>query len=328
MQKSKGTNDSNVEPADEPIDQPRREALKFGLSGALGVSALTAGGQPAAAQSADDAAFSLAGKTALVTGAARGIGRAIAVAYARSGADVAALDIADPDAYGNVLGYRLGSQEELDETVGLIEAQGRRAIGIRADVADKRAMQDAVDQTLDQLGQLDIVVANAGVGGGGRLQDVTEAHFKTVLDINLTGTANTLQSAMPHMIARNAGRIIAVTSIAGRMGVGGQSDYAVSKWGMVGLVKCAAIDLGPHNITVNAIAPTGVRTGIFGELLDNPEFSAAFQEALHLGHTLPVGMLEPADMTGAAIFLASPAGQYVSGAVLDVAAGYNARYTG
>ena len=328
MAHGKGPDDRPVAPLDQPVGRTRREAIALGIAGALGVSSAAAVGRPAAAQSAAHGAFSLAGKTALVTGAARGIGRAIAVAYARSGADVVALDIADPDAYGNVLGYRLGSQEELAETVGLVEAEGRQALGLRADVADRRAVQDAVGQALGRFGQLDIVVANAGVGGGGRLQDVSEAHFKTVLDINLNGAANTLQSAIPNMIARNNGRIIAVTSIAGRMGSAGQSDYSASKWGLVGLVKSAAIDLGPHNITVNAIAPTAVRTGIFGRLLENPEFMSGLETALGFGHTLPVGILEPGDMTGAAIFLASPAAQYISGAVLDVAAGYNAPYTG
>jgi NAD(P)-dependent dehydrogenase (short-subunit alcohol dehydrogenase family) len=112
------------------------------------------------------------------------------------------------------------------------------------------------------------------------------------------------------------------------MGSGGNADYAASKWGLVGLVKSAAIDLGPHGITVNAIAPTAVRTGIFGDLLDNPDFMAGFEGALHYAHTLPVTMLEPNDMAGAAVFLASPASRFMSGAVLDVAAGYNAHYTG
>jgi NAD(P)-dependent dehydrogenase (short-subunit alcohol dehydrogenase family) len=93
-------------------------------------------------------------------------------------------------------------------------------------------MQDAVQQALDRLGRVNILVANAGVGGGGRLQDVTDAHFRTVLDINLTGTANTIRAALPRMIAQEAGRIIVVTSIAGRMGSGGNADYAASKWGL------------------------------------------------------------------------------------------------
>ena len=314
--------------AKESLDNPsRRKALKLGIAGAAGAS-LSMAAEPAASETTRASEFSLVGQTALVTGAARGIGRAIALAYARSGADVVALDIANSNAYREVLGYPLGSAQELDETVRLIEAEGGRAIGIRADVTDKSAMKGAVEQTLDAFGQLDILVANAGVAGGGRLQDVSDDHFKTVLDINLLGAANTIQAVAPHMIGRNAGRIIAVTSIVGRMGASGQADYATSKWGMVGLVKCAAIDLGPHNITVNAIAPTAVRTGIFGDLLENPEFTTPFEAALRGGHTLPVTILEPADISGAAVFLASPAAQFISGSVLDVAAGYSARYTG
>lgn len=311
-----------------PSDENRRDAMKLGVGGAIGAASVALTGRPGLAQTSDASAFSLDGKVALVTGAARGIGRAIAVACAAAGAEVAALDIADPDAYGDVLGYRLGSQAELDETVALIEALGRRAIGIRTDIADAGAMQEAVQHTLDRLGRLDILIANAGVGGGGRIQDVSDAHFRTVLDINLSGTANTIRAALPHMIRQEEGRIVVITSIAGRMGSGGNADYSASKWGLVGLIKSAAIDLGPHGITVNGIAPTGVRTGIFGDLLDNPDFITGFEAALRYGHTLPVDMLEPADMTGAAVFLASPAAQYITGAVMDVAAGYNARYTG
>ena len=112
------------------------------------------------------------------------------------------------------------------------------------------------------------------------------------------------------------------------MGSGGQSDYAASKWGLIGLVKTAAIDVGPHNITVNAIAPTGVRTGIFGEVLNDPDAMAGLDAVLRSVHTLPVGILEPEDMAGTAVFLASPAARYISGAVIDVAAGFNAHYTG
>lgn len=310
---------------DAPRNPARRRTMMAGLAAPVALSALAAG---ATAQEGDALTGVLEGQVAMVTGAARGIGRAIAVAYARAGADIVALDIADADAYRDVLGYRLGSQAELDETVALIEAEDRQSLGIKADVADADAMRAAAADTRNRFGRLDIVVANAGVGGGGPIQSVSEAHWKTVLDINLTGVANTMKATLPAMIERESGRFIAITSVAGRMGAGGQSDYGASKWGLVGLVKSAAIDAGPYGITVNAIAPTGVRTGIFGQLLDDAAWMAGFETFLNQVHTLPVGMLEPEDMTGAALFLASPAGQYISGAVIDMAAGMNARYTG
>ena len=226
-----------------------------------------------------------------------------------------------------MLGYALGSEAELDETIAQIEAAGRRALKIKADVAQPGAMRAAVAKVLETHGRLDIFVANAGVGGGGRLQDVSDAHWKTVLDINLTGVASGMAAVLPPMQAQGGGRIIAITSVAGRMGAGGQTDYAASKWGLVGLVKSAAMDAGPHGITVNAIAPTGVRTGIFGGYADDPAWMTGFEALMHQMHTLPVGMLEPEDMAGTAMFLASPAARHISGAVIDVAAGMNARYT-
>lgn len=309
---------------DEPRDPARRRTMMAGLGAPIALSALAA---TATAQDGDASAGILDGQVAMVTGAARGIGRAIAVAYARAGADIVALDIADADAYRDVLGYRLGSEAELDETAALIEAEGGQVLAIKADVSDAGAMRSAASDTLDRFGRLDIVIANAGVGGGGPIHGVTDAHWKTVLDINLTGAANTMKATLPPMIERQSGRFIAITSVAGRMGAGGQADYGASKWGLVGLVKSAAIDAGPHGITVNAIAPTGVRTGIFGQLMDDTAWMAGFETFLNQMHTLPVGMLEPEDMTGAALFLASPAGQYISGAVIDMAAGMNARYT-
>lgn len=309
-----------------PPDSGRRAAIKTGIAGTAALAAMATGSVPATAQEPTPGGV-LSGQVALVTGAARGIGRAIAVAYAKAGADVAALDIADPDAYREALGYPLGSEAELDETVAMIEAEGRRALKIKADVSNLAAMRDAVAHVVDTFGTLDTLVANAGVGATAPLHEMTEDRWKTVIDINLNGAANSMIAALPMMIDQRAGRIITVTSIAGRMGSASSSNYAASKWGLIGLTKTAAIDSGPYGITVNAIAPTGVRTGIFGGLQNDPEWLEGYESILSQLHTLPVGILEPEDMTGTAVFLASPAAKYITGAVIDVAAGANARYT-
>lgn len=310
-----------------PPDPGRRAAIKTGIAGTAALSALAAGSLSATAQDAKPEGV-LSGQVALVTGAARGIGRAIAVAYARAGANVAALDIADPDAYREALGYPLGSEAELDDTVAMIEAEGRRALKIKADVASLAAMRDAVAEVVDTFGTLDTLVANAGVGATAPLHEMAEDRWKTVIDINLNCAANSMIAALPVMIAQRSGRIIAVTSIAGRMGSARSSNYAASKWGLIGLTKTAAIDAGSYGITVNAIAPTGVRTGIFGGLQNDPRWLEGYEAMLGQLHTLPVGILEPEDMTGTAVFLASSAAEHITGAVIDVAAGANARYTG
>lgn len=314
--------------AETPADPSRRRAMTSGIASAAVASVLSAGGAAAAEECQTAPNSVLSGQTALVTGAARGIGRAIAVAYARAGADIALLDIADPDAYQATLGYALGSEADLNETAGLVDAAGRRSLKIKADVADLAAMRRAVTEVVGTFGKLDIMVANAGVSAGGALHELPEARWKTVVDINLNGVANSIMAALPPMIERKSGRIITVTSILGRQATGNLSNYIASKWGIVGLTKAAAIDAGPHGITVNAIAPTGAKTGIFGGALGNPETLAAYDAGLRQSHALPVGLLEPEDIAGAAIFLASPAARHISGDVVDVAAGLNARYTG
>lgn len=327
QEREKPMSDKRTHPDNQtPPDPDRRQAIKTGIAGTAVLSALATGNVSATAQEPAPGGL-LSGQVALVTGAARGIGRAIAVAYAKSGADVAALDIADPDAYREALGYPLGSEAELDETVALIEAEDRRALKIKADVSSLAAMRDAVTRIIDSFGTLDTLVANAGVGATTVLHEMPEDRWKTVIDINLNGAANAMISALPAMIERRAGRIITVTSIAGRMGSASSSNYVASKWGLIGLTKAAAIDAGLYGITVNAIAPTGVRTGIFGGLQNDPQWLAGYEAILSQLHTLPVGILEPEDITGTAVFLASPAARHITGAVIDVAAGANARYT-
>lgn len=311
----------------------RRKIIGAGAVGLAGAAvagtALTSAQQPVQAQSSnansegESGAGELRGQVAIVTGAGRGIGRACAVALARAGADVVVLDIGRDIAGHSV---PLSKSQDMAQTVRLVEAQGRRAIAIQADIRDIKAMRAAAERTVTELGKIDILFANAGIGGQGTLAETSDQQWRTVVDVNLLGTANSMRAVLPHMTERKQGRIIVTASTFGRQGTGDNVPYAATKWGLVGLVKSAALEAGKNNITVNAIAPTGVHTGLGGPV--TPEQRAAgdkfFREQYH---ALPVGGLEPSDIAATVVFLASPGARYITGAVIDVAAGANARYT-
>ena len=266
----------------------------------------------------------LAGNTAIVTGAARAIGRAIAVDFARLGADVALLDIADPGAIEGI-GYPLASQADLDEAVALVEAEGRAAVPIVADVRDSAALRRAVDTAERAFGRpLDIAAVNAGIVTRATLSEMSDQQWRDAIDVNLTGAANTIRAVMPGMMARRSGRIIATASSVGRHGTPGNSHYVASKWGLIGLVKSAALEAGPSTVTVNAVAPTAVDSirKPTGEALERAN---AFLTNHY--NALPVGFLEPKSVADAVSFLASPRAAFITGEILDVAAGANARYT-
>lgn len=314
----------------EPAGSIARRGLLAG--GAAALAGLATGATESAAQPGQMGSGSteLRGQVALVTGAARGIGRACAVALARAGADIAAVDIAR-DIQGHPI--PLATAEDLAETVRLIEAEGRRALSIRADVRDMAQMRAATERAVRELSRVDVLLANAGINAPTPL--VREAGeegdrcWRNVIDVNVLGTANSIRAVLPHMASRKQGRIIAVTSTFGRQGNAGNANYVASKWAVIGLVKAAAIEAGPTGITVNAVAPTGVRTGLGGPQTQTAEARAKADEFFRTSyHYLPVGALEPEDIGGAVVFLASPGGRYISGAVIDVAAGANARYTG
>lgn len=273
----------------------------------------------------------LAGKVALVTGAARGIGRATAIELARQGADIVLLDIADPKGVSNIHGYRLANREELDKAVQLVAAEGRQAIPIVADVRNLDAMKEAADTTLNQLGKIDILVANAGIAIWSPFAEMQPDQWQSVIDVNLTGVANSMWAVIPQMQKQQSGKIITLASIGGRMGVAGVTNYSATKWGVIGLTKSAALELGEDNITVNAVAPTAVNTPLYrseGQLKSTGMSSFEEQDRAMLGyHSLQVPAVEPEDIAKAIAFLASDQARYISGMVLDVAAGGNARYT-
>ena len=262
----------------------------------------------------------LDGKVALITGAARGQGRAHALTMAREGADIAVLDICRDLPYPR---YALANPDDLVETVGLVRQVGRRALPIEADVRSAQDMEAAVAETIAEFGHIDILVCNAGIADMALTWDITEAWWDIMLDINLKGCWLAVKYVVPHMLARNkGGRIIMTSSVAGLRGEPGMAHYCASKWGVVGLAKSLAHELAEHNITVNTLHPTAVNTEIItGMAKASAMETEDLVDFIHAGHALPVKLIEATDVANAALWLASDDARYVTGHTLKVDAG-------
>ncbi|MGO9507007.1 MAG: mycofactocin-coupled SDR family oxidoreductase [Mycobacterium sp.] len=201
----------------------------------------------------------LQGRAAFVTGAARAQGRSHAIRLAREGADIIALDICAP--VSDTVTYTPATPEDLSETVRAVEAEGRKILAREVDIRDDAALRQLVADGVEQFGRLDILVANAGVLGWGRLWELTDEQWDTVIGVNLTGTWRTLRAAVPAMIeAGNGGSIVVVSSSAGLKATPGNSHYSASKHGLTGLTNSLAIELGEYGIRVNSIHPYSVDT--------------------------------------------------------------------
>jgi SDR family mycofactocin-dependent oxidoreductase len=262
------------------------------------------------------------GKVALITGAAQGLGRETAVQFAAQGADVAICDICEQL---ELIKSPMGTEFGLTETKRLIEAQGRRCLAIKADVRKMDQMRSFVEKCIADLGQIDFVIANAGVALLSEMLDMSDEEWNVVVDTNLTGVANTLRAVLPHLKERKAGRIVAVSSAAGETGMTSLSAYVASKWGVIGLTKTAALEMGPFNITVNAVCPTALRTPMRTTRPDLAGKQARKINVLKPMHALPVEVLEPKAIADAITFLCSDEATFISGMPLDVQAGGNAR---
>ncbi len=245
--------------------------------------------------------FDLTGKTALITGGSRGLGRAIAEALAGQGADVA-------------INYR-GNAEAAEEVAGRITALGRRAITIQGDTSDGRdACEAIVKAALDGLGSIDILVNNAGITRDNLLMRMDADEWDAVIDTNLSGPFWMTRAIARPMMKARSGRIINMSSAAGRMGNAGQANYAAAKAGLIGLTKTTARELASRGITCNAIAPGLIETDLTADL---PEAATqALTDLTPLGY---VGSVE--DVAAAAVYFASDEARYVTGQVLGVDGG-------
>jgi len=250
--------------------------------------------------------FDLSGRVALVTGAARGLGRAISLALAEAGADVA-LGLRDSAAGGGVAAE--------------IEALGRKALPLQMDVTRLDEVTRAVEDTVSRFGRLDILVNNAGIAPENPAEDYREEDFDATVAVNLKGTFFVSQAAARVMIRQKSGVMINLSSQAGIVALPTESVYCMTKAAISHLTKCLAVEWGKHNIRVNAVAPTFIRTPGTEEALANEAFRADVLERIAALHRIG----EPEDVTGAVIFLASPAAALITGHTLVVDGGWTVR---
>jgi 3-oxoacyl-[acyl-carrier protein] reductase len=243
--------------------------------------------------------MSLSGKIALVTGAAQGIGRDIALALATDGAEVAICDV---------------NLEAARKTAGDIEAKGKKSLALKANVAASADVTTMIDQVVEKFGRIDILVNNAGITRDGLILRMKDEDWDLVLSINLKGAFLCTKAALKHMTKQRSGTIINIASIVGAMGNAGQANYVASKAGLIGLTKTIAREYANRSITANAVAPGFIETAMTQALSENVRQELAKQ--------IPMGKLgTPADVANAVRFLASPWASYITGQVIHVNGG-------
>ncbi|MFC7446416.1 mycofactocin-coupled SDR family oxidoreductase [Rhodococcus daqingensis] len=273
----------------------------------------------------------VAGKVALVTGAARGIGRAQALRFAQEGADVIAVDLCGPV---DTVVTPPSSAADLAETAALVRETGGRIETFEVDVRDRAALSAAVDAGVAAFGGLDIVCATAGITSSAPALELTEQAWNTMLDVNLTGVWQTCAVSAPHLIERGGGAMILTSSIAGLRGLVGVAHYTAAKHGVVGLMRSMAKELAPHGVRVNTVHPTNVDTPMiqndavrtkFRPDLDRPPTREEFAESAATMNLLSIPWVEPVDVANAALFLASDEARYITSVSLPVDAGSTRR---
>ncbi|OBK93628.1 mycofactocin-coupled SDR family oxidoreductase [Mycobacterium sp. 1165178.9] len=268
------------------------------------------------------------GKVAFISGAARGQGRSHAVRLAQEGADIIAIDVCGPI---DNLAYPHSTPEDLAETADLVKNLDRRIVTAQVDVRDYDGLKAAVDSGVEQLGRLDIIVANAGIGTfGNKLHKIREQIWQDMIDVNLSGVWHTVKAGVPHILAGGRGGSIVLTgSVGSHKAMAYTGHYIAAKHGVLGLMRAFAVELGQHSIRVNSVHPSQVNTPmtmnditfrLFRPDLENPgpEDFAPFSQ---MTHTMPVPWVEAVDISNAVLFLASDESRYITGVSLPVDAG-------
>jgi len=266
------------------------------------------------------------GKVAFVTGAARGQGRAVAVAFAREGADIIALDICGavaPDSPSSI-------PADFEETVAAVQAQGRQIVAKHGDIRDLAAIEHAIDCGVKAFGRLDFVIANAGISGMGASDQLTTEQWDRMIEVNLSGAWRTCRAAIPHLRATENGVIIFTASATGIKALPGVSHYSAAKHGVIGLMQSLAAELGPKWIRVNAVCSTTVRTPmieheahfrLFRPDLEHPT-AADIEKAAARINILPTPWVEAEDVANAILWLCSDEARFITGVALPVDAGF------
>jgi NAD(P)-dependent dehydrogenase (short-subunit alcohol dehydrogenase family) len=268
----------------------------------------------------------LSGKAVMITGGGRGQGRCHALKLAEAGADIAICDIVQQDP---ALPYPTGRPGDLEETARLVEEFDRRCLAQVADVRDYQAVSAFTDTVVSEFGTIDILVANHGVFTAKPIQELGPEEWRTVIDVNLTGSYNAIRAVAPIMIKQNSGRIIATSSFAAHGGAANLSNYVATKWGIVGLIKSVALDLEPHNITANAICPMAVDTPmlrndamrrLFCPEIENPTDEDFDRKIIALGIPKPLDPVEVSDVILSVLLLPFEEAKGISGDAIDVGA--------
>jgi SDR family mycofactocin-dependent oxidoreductase len=273
------------------------------------------------------------GKVVLITGGARGQGRSHALKFAGEGADIAFCDIASQI---ETVPYGMAKEGDLADTVKMVEDLDRRCLGVRADVRDRDQIDSFVAQARSELGRVDILLANAGIFSFSTVAEMSDAVWNDMIATNLTGVFHAIRAVLPIMIEQNHGRIVATSSMAGKVGTPNIGHYAAAKWGVIGLVKSVALEVGRNNITVNAVCPTTVDT----DMIQNEAAYKLFvpgaahptredaQGVFQMLNAIPVPWVEVSDISNTMAFLCSDEARYITGETIAVAAGSNASNAG